>query len=389
MKNKNFSYCLFLILIMILFTAKSAAEEGKSTPPEKPIIDRIKDHDYPSIARPWTQCIDFSNEERLKEISRHDIAWDNISTEKSSPGIRVIGANWQGKYRALGTVFSNLKETLERRKKLLSLNPNIIILAELRWRDYTDSSLPADHEFWKRDASGKRMPATGDKLAETRYYLDPDNPRLVDHLCKQAKYMVESGVFDGIFIDWFGPSADFFKKLREAIGTKYLIITNANYKYDPERAKYINGAFLECFKVELPEYLPQWEKTVQSPKINVLDMMGEPDGCTGKPDLKRMRNTTIYSLIHSNGYVVYDDHFHVHRWFSFWDIKLGKPKGEKISIARNAYKREFEKGIVVNNSSGIPVTVKFDRQMKRVSDNTTGTSFKIVNDDGDFFLFDH
>jgi hypothetical protein len=378
----------FLIIILSFTTASSIGQQLNNTDSIKTrsIAERISGHDFPSIAKPWGNCIDFPNSNRPDQVTHHDIIWESIGKENSKPANRIVGANWKGKYPALGESFSNLREALERRKEALALNPNIIILAELRWRDYTDSSLPADHEFWKRDAQGNRVPATGDKMAQPRYYLDTNNHHLIDHLCLQAKYMVESGVYDGVFLDWFGPSAAFFKKLRETIGDKYLIITNSNYKYDAERAKYINGAYMECYKTNNPEVLPLWEQSVRNPKINVVDMMGEPVNCVGEPDGKRMRNTTTYTLVHSNGYVLYGDHFHNHRWFTFWDIKLGQPKAGKQLIQPGAYSREFEHGVVVNNSGNKTITVEFKKEMKRVSDGTIDTSFKLGIDDGDFFM---
>ncbi len=379
--------CL-LIIVLSFTTAASIGQQinNKDSFKVKPISERVNSHDFPSIAKPWGNCIDFPINNRLDQITHHDIVWESIGRENSKPGNRVVGANWKGKYPALGESFSNLPESLERRKEALTLNPNIIILAELRWRDYIDSSLPQDHEFWKRDDQGNRIPATGDKMALPRYYLDTNNHNLMDHLCQQAKYMVESGVYDGVFLDWFGPSAAFFKKLRETISDKYLIVTNSNYKYDAERAKYINGAYMECYKINNPEVLPMWEQSVRSPKINVVDMMGEEVNCVGEPDLKRMRNTTTYTLVHSNGYVLYGDHFHNHHWFSFWDIKLGAPTSDKQMIKQGAFKREFKNGVVVNNSGSSTITVEFKKKMKRVSDNTVGTSFKIDPDDGDFFI---
>jgi len=384
MKNK-----VCLIITILFFNVASAFGQELTKVDSfktRSIAERVNSHNFPAIAEPWGKCIDFANQSRLDEIAHHDIYWEGIGKESNDPKKRASGPMWKGEYPALGETFLNLPELLERRKELLKRNPNIILLGELRWRDYTDPSLPADHPYWKRDTQGNRVPATGDKMAQPRYYLDTDNPELIDHLCRQAKYMVESGVYDGVFLDWFGPSAAFFKKLRETIGDKYLIITNANYKYDAERAKYINGAYMECYKVDLPEYLPLWEATVRSPKINVVDMMGEQVGCVGEPDLKRMRNTTTYALVHSDGYVLYGDHYHNHRWFSFWDTKLGAPKSDEQLITRGAYKREFENGVVVNNSSGGSVKVEFKKEMKRVSDNKTGTSFKIDTDDGDFFV---
>jgi len=392
MKSKNHHkmtnrICL-AITILFFKTATVSGQELMQTDSfkTKSIAERVSGRNFPAIAKPWGKCIDFANEDPLDEIARHDFALESIGKENSKNKNPLASATWQGEYPALGESFSNLPAALERRKQILKRNPNIVLVAELRWRDYTEPSLPADHEFWKRDAQGNRVPATGDKMAQPRYYLDTNNQNLVAHLLRQAKYIVESGVYDGVFLDWFGPSAGFFKKLREAIGDKYLIITNSNYKYDAERAKYVNGAYMECYKVDNPDALPLWEQSVRSPKINVVDMMGEQVNCVGPPDLKRMRNTTTYTLIHSNGYVLYGDHFHNHHWFSFWDTKLGAPQKDKQLIAQGALKREFENGVVVNNSGSTQVTVEFKKEMKRVSDNTVGRSFKVDPNDGDFFM---
>ena len=380
----------YKILILVLFSVINFAL-GQMNTLEIPVLaksisEKIASHNFPSIARPWGNCIDFVNNKRADEISHHDIVWESIGKENAKIGNRVAGANWKGKYPALGETFSNIEEALANRKDALTKNPNIIMLAELRWRDNMDSLLPFDHEFWKRDPQGNRIPATGDKMVMPRYYLDTNNIHLVNHLLKQAKWIVESGVYDGVFLDWFGPSSGFFKKLREAIGNKYLIITNSNYKYDPERAKYINGAYMECYKVDNPDVLPLWEQSVQSPKINIVDMMGEQVNCAGETDLKRMRNTTTYSLIHSNGYLLYGDHFHNHHWFAFWDTKLGPPLREKELVKKGVFKREFKNGCVIHNSSGKSTVAEFDTLMKRVSNNEIGNSFIIQSEDGDFFV---
>jgi len=115
-------------------------------------------------------------------------------------------------------------------------------------------------------------------------------------------------------------------------------------------------------------------------------MIGEPLGCTGSPDLQRMRNTTTYSLVHSDGYVLYGDHFHKHRWFSFWDVKLGKPLVERMQIKGDSYRREFEKGFAVNNKNDQSVAVKFPEQVRRLSDGSFSMTFTIPGNDGDIFM---
>jgi Hypothetical glycosyl hydrolase family 15 len=353
---------------------------------QKQVAERIAGHNFPSIAKPWGNCVDFKINKRSEEIIHHDIAWESIGKENDKIGNRIIGANWTGAYPALSSQFSNADAAIANKKEALNKNPNIIILAELRWRDYMDSLLPNDHEFWKRDSLGNRVIAKGDKMARTRYLLDTSNIHLVNQLLMQAKCMVESGIYDGVFLDWFGPSAGFFEKLRKAIGDKYLIITNSNYKYDAERAKYINGAYMECYKTENPTVVSLWEQTVQSPKVNVVDMMGEANNLQGASDFKRMRNTTTFTLIHSDGYLLYGDHYHNHHWFDFWDFKLGNPITKEIMIEKDIYKRNFENGVVVNNASKQAKEIEFDTLMKRFSTNEISTKFLLESNDGNYFI---
>jgi hypothetical protein len=223
-------------------------------------------------------------------------------------------------------------------------------------------------------------------MARTRYLLDTSNIHLVNQLLMQAKCMVDSGIYDGVFLDWFGPSARFFEKLRNAIGDKYLIITNSNYKYDAERAKYINGAYMECYKTDNPTVLSLWEQSVQSPKVNIVDMMGEANNLEGTSDYKRMRNTTTYTLVHSNGYVLYGDHYHNHHWFDFWNFKLGNPITKEVMIEKDIYKRGFENGVVVNNASKQAKEIEFDTLMKRFSSNEISNKFLLESNDGDYFI---
>ncbi|MEN9701400.1 MAG: hypothetical protein RIR55_715 [Bacteroidota bacterium] len=373
----------YLLLVLTIVFINSYSQQVIA---QREIAERVAGHDFPSIAKPWGNCVDFKINKSSEEIIHHDIVWESIGKEKDKIGNRIIGANWTGAYPALSSQFSNTYAAIANKKEALSKNPNIIILAELRWRDYMDSLLPNDHEFWKRDSLGNRVIAKGDKMARTRYLLDTSNIQLVNQLLMQAKCMVDSGIYDGVFLDWFGPSAGFFEKLRNAIGDKYLIITNSNYKYDAERAKYINGAYMECYKTDNPTVLSLWEQTVQSPKVNIVDMMGEANNLEGTSDYKRMRNTTTYTLVHSNGYVLYGDHYHNHHWFDFWNFKLGNPITKEVMIEKDIYKRGFENGIVVNNASKQAKEIEFDTLMKRFSSNEISNKFLLESNDGDYFI---
>lgn len=102
---------------------------------QKQVAERIAGHNFPSIAKPWGNCVDFKINKRSEEIIHHDIAWESIGKENDKIGNRIIGANWTGAYPALSSQFSNADAAIANKKEALNKNPNIIILAELRWRD--------------------------------------------------------------------------------------------------------------------------------------------------------------------------------------------------------------------------------------------------------------
>ena len=70
------------------------------------------------------------------------------------------------------------------RAKLLSLNPNIILLAEIRYRDASKDYLPQGHQWWMRNADGTVVSG----WAEGGYMrLDLHNPDFVKQVARQAR----------------------------------------------------------------------------------------------------------------------------------------------------------------------------------------------------------
>ena len=44
------------------------------------------------------------------------------------------------------------------RQKLLTLNPNLVLIAEIRYRDANKSYLPDGHNWWLRNEEGQVVP---------------------------------------------------------------------------------------------------------------------------------------------------------------------------------------------------------------------------------------
>lgn len=406
-KIVKFSF-LIISLSLIIVGCKSA----------KSITDRVNDRDYPSAFMAWYN-IDMPNkypvsteEERIKACAKHDLMWEEPLSQLGEKVDLVLGLVWDHKNHGLATSFT--KESLERaqrnKKKLLELNPNMVCLFEVRWRDAPSSFLPTNSAWWMRNNKGeivKGWPGGWEPFLMLNY----KNEEFLDNVARQAKIAVECGVYDGIMLDWSG-DLEVVKHIREAIGKDKLLIVNVHDDINDakEYQQYINGSFMELNPIDslampveelvlfgkedlngrkwenMEKALLYFEENFQTPRINCLEVWGN------RSDLTRMRATTTLGLTHSDGYVLYADPNplktpdHYHDWYEFWDVKLGKPIAKGVKQADNSWKREFEGGTVIYNSyNNVPVTVKFETEMKRVSDGTIGNSFVVNRRDGDIF----
>ena len=170
---------------------------------------------------------------------------------------------------------------------------------------------------------------------------------------------------------------------------------------DGEKYKdYINGSFMECDpdQVRKKQGLCTWENMaaaveffeteLRSPQINALEVWGLRD------NLQSMRAATTLALTHSNAYVLFADPNnlptpdHLHDWYGFWDVDLGKPSSEKEQMKSGAFRRRFDNGVVVYNPEGNgAVKVNFKKDRIRASDGLQGRKFDLNEVDGDIFLF--
>ena len=105
------------------------------------------------------------------------------------------------------------------------------------------------------------------------------------------------------------------------------------------------------------------------------------------------RAATTLALTHGDGSVLFADPNplktpdHLHDWYPFWDVKLGRPLGPRTDQPDGASLREFSGGTVVYNHHRNPsATVTFPTPRRRISDNTVATSFTLQDADGDIFI---
>ncbi len=356
---------------------------------EVSVAERITGRDFPSVFQAWSPADNLRGEDELVTAARHDLLWH---------GAEWYGLRWDKRPSGLAEAFEpeSIPAGLKTRKALLELNPNIILIAEIRYRDASRRFLPADHEWWRRDRDGKLV----DGWDEGKFIqLDFDNPAFRQHVAKRAKAVVDSGVVDGVLLDWWSDDdsrLELVKLVRQAVGDEHLILANANDRTTPRTAPYINGYFMECYRSKTPEdwcrigATLQWaEKNLRPPRVNCLETWYH----SSRDDLNLMRATTALGLTCSDGYCLFSDPNplptpdHRHNWYPFWNKSLGKSSSECVTMGDGTITREFEKGTVVYNPMGNKtVTVTFDGFRTSVATGETSMSHTLKSLDGDIYL---
>lgn len=355
---------------------------------EKAIADRVARRDFPSVFQAWNRADNLTDEDRPTTLARHDLVFH-------APDF--FGLRWTGSFGGLASEFTpaSLEAGRRTRADLLERNPNIVLLAEIRYRDAHRSYLPQDHPWWMRK-DGRLAPG----WEEGGYFLlDFSDPGFRAQVSRQAKAVVDSGVCDGIMLDWWTDDdahVALLREIRDAIGDDALILANANDRKTPRTARLLNGYFMECYKSESAEEWREiadtlvWAEThLRSPRINCLETWHSGS----RQDLQRMRATTTMALTLSDGYCLFSDPNplptpdHLHDWYSFWDERLGKATAKGVRQADGSVHREFDGGTALSNPPGHgAVTIEFDAERTSAATRMTDRRFRVESGDGDLFL---
>ena len=360
---------------------------------------RVASRTYSSIFQAWNRADNLAPEDPLDTIARHDLYWHAATAmrlvwDTSVPNGYVLLAD--------GFTEGSIAGGLAYRASLLSRNPNLVLLAEIRQYEAIDTSLPADHAWWLRDGSGNRIVGwTGG--TGTYYLLDLTNPTLQDHVATQARAAVTSGVFDGVFLDcwtetkYLSGRLALIQKVRNSIGEQALIIVNPNHNKIPVTGPYINGLFMECYDTSTPAMWTTIADTLtwaeaslkpDAPRVNCLETWYH----SSRDDLDLMRATTTLSLTHSDGYALFSDPNdlpagdHLHNWYPFWNANLGKPVQAGTDQANGTSRREYLYGTAIYNPIGKATSsVAFNEPRTSVATGSSATTHVVVAG-GDIFL---
>ena len=377
-------------------------------------LERIENRSYPSIFSTWSWDLlnypDLSPEEQL---SHHDLFFTG----------QMFAMHWQ--YLVSDNVSKlagNLEAAKRERELLLKHNPNMIFLVAISFNGASLNKYPEDWPYWLRDESGNRIQEPGYE----EHLIDFTQVGAQDHFVNQAIAISQCGLYDGIFLDWWGEDRStlynragieddvdgtlqqreinaklsMLKRIRDGVGDDFLILVNTRYSKAFRSAPYVNGTFMETeWSPENGAYTREqlseientllWsEKNFRYPQINCLEGYGIPTENLDSPTNQRwMRVFTTLSLTHSDGYVLYA-HDRGHVWYDFWDAELGYPVGEKAQLYENqngVFIREFTNGWAVYNRSGEPKTINLPNTIGTASQKSD-TEHVIPDLDGEIYL---
>ncbi len=385
--------------------------------PPEPLEPRLANRTFPSIFQAFAGIIvnipDVHDRHTL--TAKHDAWFTGLPF-----GSRwlQIGDEWH--------VTGIMEDLLEGRSKFLSLNPNMIFLAEIRLRN-SGGSIPSDffpdnHPYWLRLPSGELA------IDNERRLINFAHPDVQDIIVGQALAVARCGLYDGVFFDWwreFDSTVGYLISLEDAqrarkniidrirAGTRdnFLIVGNTNENIAPLNGPQMNGGFMEAV-IHLPgtpkeqpstpkerelihrlvrDSLQWLETNLREPRTVMLEGGTDSSEPPDSPyNLQLMRATTTMSLTHSDGYVLFGiGGGHEHYWYDFWDADLGRPVGPKFQFyeeIEGLYIREFTNGWAVYNQSGEAQVVTLPDEVQGVASGLVGTEHTLPNLDGEMYL---
>ena len=392
-------------------------DETCDIPPSLPLQPRLENKQYPFLFQAWGGEI--SNRTDLSYIERlalHDLWF-------SGPQFGLAFRKLDNRHVIRGRI----DDAIGRRNELLALNPNMIFLVDIRLLELGEDKRPEDWPHWVRDSNGNRV-----SQYPGSFMVDFTHPEVQDRIVGQAVAVSNCGLYDGIFFDYWHDAgsnlADYIgleaeqrarlaiiRRIRDETRSDLLIMGNTNVGDMPITGSYMNGSFMET---PVPGNLAQnqavyWLNRTQDSLQSLQATLREPhiNGIRGKaistepPDSHEnsrwMRAITTLSLTRSNGYFVYSHvPHHKHYWYTFWDVDLGQPVGEKGELYKDRsgertasaieipglYIREFTNGWAVYNHSGESQEITLPEVVTSVSSEVEGITHTIPNLDGEIYL---
>jgi hypothetical protein len=404
--NQRIVYKLIKIRVLFLAIILSGSFLWSEQVPLKNIQLRKDTKKSISLFQPWETIVggifDTTGLSSVQKLALHDLihhAPDFYKLKwKTTPGDTFKG-------NAIGFTSQSIEDGLKFRNELLAINPNIILIGEVRYFGAHKSYLPADHKFWLRDAKGVQVPG----FSKDYFRLDFDNVEFQFHVSAQCKALLETGVVDGCLLDALSDEKyNMVAKIRETIGADGIIIGNVNRNVTPKITPLLNGIYMEAgwwglekgrqvYWDELQKVISSNQQNLREPKLICTEVWPEPafqdtlNKTEIHPDqLKIMRAGLALLYTHSQGYFSFypkslGEHRHVYH--HFLNASLGLPKADSVKMIDGAYFKEWERATVVFNPMlNKDITITFKEPRKSQKTNIVGLVHALPVYDGDIFL---
>ena len=402
--------------VLVAALLLNASAFGQHHPRFDTIRERIDNWTYPSIGSAWAGI------GWLPVVGRGDLGDDAEILAlydvhfTSSWG----GYNWHIKSDGLVEVGS--KQRAEQQQlSIIAHNPNRIFLKSIRMRDAFAGYFPDDSPFWIRDPETNKLV---DSEWPGAYLIDFTNPDFQDLIVRQAILAAESGLYDGVFFDWWNEAwyvlrhyrtndqeqearDTILRRIRGDVHPDFLIMVNANWHKEraQRNAHLINGAFMETSPndgigytreriLKIEDSLLWFSRNFREPRTILLEgrTRNMPFADLNSPEVRQwMRLFTTMSLTHSDGSVLYARKpAHRGTWYDFWDVDLGKPVSpiaEEYEDKTGVFIREFTNGWAVYNRSGESQPIVLPHVVTAVSTQKEDAIFEIPDMDGEIFVY--
>jgi hypothetical protein len=324
---------------------------------------------------------------------------------------------------------------------LRRLNPNITILAYVPtksfnftwWTDELHQKLLSgiQDDWWLVTSSGQHVSVwEGTEVISTISPWQTYLPQFV------KDEVMSTGYWDGVFYDefsgnaswinggdidihrqgrrsdaalidtaWKRASINMLAKTRELLGPDAVIVTNGDSS--PDLQKSVNGRMFETFPTPweaggtwggvMTNYL-NLHKQVGFKNALIINTTSTTEGDSA--DYQKMRYGLASTLM-GDGYYEFDSSVSNHGqlwWYDEYDVRLGRPSGSPLNllapndkrIKSGVWRRDFESGVALVNSTDQARTITFAEELEKVrgdqdpgvNDGSIVTSVTIPAHDG-------
>lgn len=353
---------------------------------------------YPRVAMLWAPV---RGQETVASMVRHDLVMS---------GIGAFGLRYATSPTGLAEQFTAESISLAQRRlaEIRQGNPDVVILVELYFYEYSEKWLPEDHPWWLRKDGNRQQfwPGT--------YRMDWANPDYRSHVVRLTAELRKIG-FDGVFYDNLReepePWVAYLKEVRQNVGDDFLILANAGYAVGRHdfAAPYLNGMMYESgWSHDRTEWddciakIQHTESLLCEPKITVIERFEETRSRAGWPgdarrgqkplaDPQTRRWSLCLSLAVGDFYYLFSDNTsHRHDWYGEYDAKIGRPVGQPERLNAHLWQRKYEKALVVVNLPGSkePHEISLPRSARDTLSGRTGSHFRVPPADGVILLYE-